>query len=77
MISSVVKSKKSDNIVLCYENLTSPVEVFITGINNLSFTRLSDINNYSYPELSKTEIISWKSFDGRDIEGILTYPKNY
>lgn len=77
VISSVVKSKKSDNIVLCYENLTSPVEVFITGINNLSFTRLSDINNYSYPELSKTEIISWKSFDGRDIEGILTYPKNY
>ena len=77
VISSVVKSKKSDNIVLCYENLTSPVEVFITGINNLSFTRLSDINNYSYPELSKTEIISWKSFDGREIEGILTYPKNY
>ena len=77
VISSVVKSKKSDNLVLCYEKLNSPVEVFLTGTNNLSFSKLSDINNYNYPELSRTEIISWKSFDGRIIEGILTYPKNY
>jgi len=77
VISSVVKSKKSDNLVLCYEKLDSPVEVFLTETNNLSFTKLSDINNYDYPELSRTEIISWKSFDGKIIEGILTYPKNY
>ncbi len=77
VISSVVKSKKSDNLVLCYEKLNSPVEVFQTETNNLSFTKLSDINNHNYPDLSKTEIISWKSFDGRVIEGILTYPKNY
>lgn len=77
VISSVVKSKFSEKIVLCYENFNTPVEVYISETNNPSFEKLSDINNLKYPKLSKTEIISWKSYDGKEIEGILTYPKNY
>lgn len=77
VISSVVKSKFSEKIVLCYENLNTPVEVYISETNKPSFEKLSDINNLKYPKLSKTEIISWKSYDGKEIEGILTYPKNY
>ena len=77
VISSVVKSKNSEHIVLCYEKLDKPVEVYISKENNISFEKLSEINNYDFPKLSKTEIISWKSFDGKEIEGILTYPKNY
>ena len=77
VISSVVKSKFSDKIVLCYENLNTPVEVYISETNKPSFEKLSDINNLKYPKLSKTEIISWKSYDGKEIEGIITYPKNY
>lgn len=77
VISSVVKSKFSEKIVLCYENFNTPVEVYISETNNPSFEKLSDINNLKYPKLSKTEIISWKSYDGKEIEGILTYPNNY
>ena len=77
VISSVVKSKFSEKIVLCYENLNTPVEVYISETNKPSFEKISDINNLKYPKLSKTEIISWKSYDGKEIEGILTYPKNY
>ena len=77
VITSVVKSKLSENIAFCYEKLDSPVEVYISNTKEPSFEKLSDINNFEYPKLSKTEIISWKSFDGLEIEGILTYPKNY
>ena len=77
VISSVVKSKFSEKIVLCYENLNTPVEVYISETNKPSFEKISDINNLKYPKLSKTEIITWKSYDGKEIEGILTYPKNY
>ena len=77
VISSVVKSKKSNNIILCYEKLNSPVEVYITKSNELSFIKLTDINNYDLPKLSRTELITWNSSDGLEIEGILTYPKNY
>jgi dipeptidyl aminopeptidase/acylaminoacyl peptidase len=76
-ISSVVKSKNSDQIVFCYERLNKPVEVYTGKENNPLFKKISDINNFDYPKLSLTEIISWKSFDGKKIEGILTYPKNF
>ena len=39
VISSVVKSKKSDKIILCYEKLDSPVEVYITKSNEPSFIK--------------------------------------
>ena len=77
VISSVVKSKESDYIAFCYENLDSPVEVYVSNSNEPSFNKISSINNFDYPKLSRTEIISWKSYDGKEIEGILTYPKNY
>ena len=77
VISSVVKSKKSDKIIFCYEKLDSPVEVYITKSNEPSFIKLTDINNYDLPKLSRTELITWKSSDGLEIEGILTYPKDY
>ncbi|MEC7244627.1 MAG: S9 family peptidase [Bacteroidota bacterium] len=77
VISSVVKSKKSDKIIFCYEKLDSPVEVYITKSNEPSFIKLTNINNYDLPKLSRTELITWKSSDGLEIEGILTYPKDY
>ena len=77
VITSIVKSKKSDKIILCYEMLNSPVELYITNSNYPSFTKLTDINDFDFPKLSKTEIITWNSSDGIEIEGILTYPKNY
>ncbi len=77
VITSIVKSKKSDKIILCYEKLDSPVELYITNSNYPSFTKLTDINDFDFPKLSKTEIITWISSDGMEIEGILTYPKNY
>ena len=77
VITSIVKSKKSDKIILCYEKLNSPVELYITNSNYPSFTKLTDINDFDFPKLSKTEIITWNSSDGMEIEGILTYPKNY
>ena len=77
VISSIVKSKNSDQIVFCYERLDKPVEVYTSKENNPLFKKISDINNFDYPKLSFTEIISWKSFDGKKIEGILTYPKNF
>ena len=77
VITSIVKSKKSDKIIFCYEKLDSPVELYITNSNYPSFTKLTDINDFDFPKLSKTEIITWNSPDGMEIEGILTYPKNY
>mgnify|MGYP003326614368 CR=1 FL=1 len=57
VISSVVKSKQTDNIVLCYENLDSPVEVYVSNSKEPSFNKISSINNFDYPKLSKNGIL--------------------
>jgi dipeptidyl aminopeptidase/acylaminoacyl peptidase len=53
-------------------------EAFVTRINEFSPVQVSranvDLPNIS---LGKTETIRWKSPDGLEVEGLLTYPLNY
>jgi len=60
------------------ENFNEPQEVYITDLDDIDRVKITSINSklceYSY---SKTEIIRWKSTDGLEIEGLLTYPVNF
>ncbi len=53
-------------------------EVFVSPMLKFEPKRLSDANK-DFPKLAmgKTEVIKWKSKDGKEIEGLLTYPVNY
>ncbi len=53
-------------------------EVFVTSMLKFEPKKLSDANK-DFPKLAmgKTEVIKWKSKDGKEIEGLLTYPVNY
>jgi dipeptidyl aminopeptidase/acylaminoacyl peptidase len=60
------------------QNTSIPQDGYISSANSFSAIKISNIN----PELAglpvpKTELIKWKSFDGMEIEGLLTYPLNY
>lgn len=60
------------------QNTSMPQDAFISSSGNFSPVKISNVN----PEIAafptpKTELINWKSFDGREIEGLLTYPLNY
>lgn len=61
-----------------FQNTSTPQDGYISHTSGYSPIKISTIN----PELTgiavpKTEVISWKSFDGMEIEGLLTYPLNY
>lgn len=60
------------------ESPVAPPEVGVIGLKDLSQTQVSHLNAplLSYPKL-KTETISWRSTDGKSIEGLLTYPAGY
>lgn len=76
--SSVSFNKSNNLMAFCYEDLRSPVEVYFSKTKNFNNKKISSINSeLEYPKLAISERISWKSKDGLDIEGILTYPKNY
>ncbi len=56
----------------------SPQEVFAASLTTLSPVQISRANaDLKLPPIGKTELIRWKSTDGREIEGLLTYPVGY
>jgi len=65
-------------IAFILQNPSKFPEAYISSINNYSPVKITSINaeNAAKP-LPKTEIIKWKGADGKEIEGLLTYPINY
>jgi dipeptidyl aminopeptidase/acylaminoacyl peptidase len=56
----------------------TPPDVFIASAANFAPVQITTVNaDFKMPPLGKTEVIRWKSKDGKEIEGLLTYPVNY
>ena len=53
-------------------------EAFVTSVNSFAPVQVSR-SNADLPRIpvGKTEVVRWKSSDGMDIEGLLTYPVGY
>jgi dipeptidyl aminopeptidase/acylaminoacyl peptidase len=60
------------------ESTDQPPEAYVMAVNSKSPVQVSRANT-DMPKLplGKTEAIRWKSKDGLEIEGLLTYPVNY
>lgn len=61
-----------------WEQLDQPPEAFVGAVDGFKPIQISQVN-HDLPKLSsgKTEVIRWKSKDGQEIEGLLTYPAGY
>ena len=56
----------------------TPGEVFVAPLTTFAPVQVSRVHaGMKLPPVGKTEVITWKSVDGRDIEGLLTYPVGY
>jgi dipeptidyl aminopeptidase/acylaminoacyl peptidase len=56
----------------------SPQEAFVATVNDFAPAQVSRANaEWKLPPMGKTEVIRWKSADGKEIEGLLTYPAGY
>ena len=61
-----------------FQNPETPQEVYVQDLKTDGVLQISHINDDKFlPDMGKTEIIKWKSRDGREIEGLLTYPIGY
>ena len=55
-----------------------PAEAFVAKVTDKGPLQVSHHNDEFVKRLvGKTDVIKWKSKDGREIEGLLTYPSNY
>jgi dipeptidyl aminopeptidase/acylaminoacyl peptidase len=56
----------------------TPADAFMASVDTFAPVQISNVNaDFKMPPLGKTEVIRWKSKDGKEIEGLLTYPVNY
>ncbi len=60
------------------QSTSKPAEVFVHNMSGGGNTQVSHANEeIAKMSVGKTEVIKWKSTDGREIEGLLTYPVGY
>ncbi len=78
VISNPVISSDEKKIVFVGQSTEVPAELYVSDLRKFDPKVLSTFNrNKDWPEITKTERVSWKSKDGLEIEGLLTYPLGY
>jgi dipeptidyl aminopeptidase/acylaminoacyl peptidase len=59
------------------ENLHHPSAIYVSKMDSFSPKKISAVNEKINLTALKATPITWKSYDGLEIEGILTYPQGY
>ncbi len=69
---------KGAALAYVHQDSETPAEVYLVNPRSGIPRKLTDVHT-DYPRLplGKTEVITWKSRDGLEIEGLLTYPVGY
>jgi dipeptidyl aminopeptidase/acylaminoacyl peptidase len=71
-------NKNSSFFGFVMQTADHPPEAYIVGVDAHNPTQISQANvEIAKMPVGKTEVIKWKSKDGREIEGLLTYPVGY
>ncbi|MEQ1762215.1 MAG: S9 family peptidase [Pyrinomonadaceae bacterium] len=65
-------------LAMVVQRSDAPPELFAMTPAANGLTKISNANSeYTKMPVGKTEVVKWKSKDGREIEGLLTYPTGY
>jgi dipeptidyl aminopeptidase/acylaminoacyl peptidase len=52
-------------------------EPYVSGITPFVARQVTRVQELTRAPLGRTEVVKWRSFDGKEIEGLLTYPVGY
>jgi dipeptidyl aminopeptidase/acylaminoacyl peptidase len=78
VIQSVKLNAKGTHIGFAHEKADEAPEAYVSPVSSPSLMRVSAANTgVAKLPLGRTEPIKWKSKDGREIEGLITYPVDY
>ena len=78
LLTGVSISPKGDIFAVVGQGASQPPAVFVGKLTDSGPVKVSTANDeVAKMQVGKTEVVKWKSKDGREIEGLLTYPNNY
>lgn len=71
-------NRSANRLAFTFETTDVPAEVHTSTIASYAPVKLTSVHaDVARPPLGKTVLLSWKARDGREIEGLLTYPIGY
>lgn len=77
-ISNIDLNSNGTHLTFILQNPSQLPEAYISTASNFSPVKVTNLNaEHTAKPFPKTEVVKWKSTDGREIEGLLTYPINY
>lgn len=77
-LGAVSINSTGTHIAFTLQNTAKLPEAYISPVAAFSPAKVTDVNAaWASKPLPKTELVKWKGPDGREIEGLLTYPVNY
>lgn len=68
----------TQRMAFTYQNTDTPPEVYLSPTSDFQKRRLTSVHrDVPRPPMGRTEVLTWESPDGMEIEGLVTYPVGY
>jgi dipeptidyl aminopeptidase/acylaminoacyl peptidase len=77
MVSAPTLNESGTHVGFISEAPARAPEPFVSALASFAAVRVTTLQTPPAHPLPKTEPIRWHTFDGRDVEGLLTYPVGY
>ena len=77
MVDGPTLNRTGSHIGFSSQAADTPPEAFVSGVEPFGLSQISHVQDLPDTPVGKTEVVQWKSADGKDVEGLLTYPVGY
>ena len=78
VISAISFDAATASMAFVYQTPDTPPDVHIASVDGFEMMKVTDLHaDVSRPPMGRTERLTWESFDGLEVEGLLTYPVGY
>jgi dipeptidyl aminopeptidase/acylaminoacyl peptidase len=76
--TAVALNRRGTMLSFVRQTSETPADAFVASVTDFNPIQVTWANSeVKIPALGKTEVVRWKSKDGKEIEGLLTYPVGY
>ncbi|MCG8470180.1 MAG: prolyl oligopeptidase family serine peptidase, partial [Gemmatimonadetes bacterium] len=78
VVGSVSLTPDGSHMAFTWQTPDEPWDVFVSATDRYVASRISDLHaDVPRPDMGRTELLTWTTEDGFEIEGLLTYPVGY
>jgi dipeptidyl aminopeptidase/acylaminoacyl peptidase len=78
VITAINLNDSGTTFGLVRQTSDTPADVYVASVTDFNPVQITRVNaDLKTPPFGRTEVVTWKSKDGKEIEGLLTYPAGY